>query len=137
MSDIGRLVLTRKVGEGVIIRTPEAEMLFTVARIGNNSVSLQFAPLGELALTPGSYPQPMLGGLTLQLDRIIKGCQVKMLFVGPKSVTVLRRELDPQVCEYECPGCGYRISAARRNRGGFDFDCSSCQNFTISQYRGV
>lgn len=133
----GRLILTRRKGESVEVFTADEHVKVTITDLGANWISGVTGAGLRLKLQRFNEPFDIGLGMTLQLKES-KPCQCKLAFHGPKSVTVLRSELRPKVpTALECPGCGHQVPLSKRAPGFFDFDCSGCQAFTISQYREV
>lgn len=130
-------MLTRRRGESIEIFTADEHRKLTVLSMHEQRVGFLTGDGDAFELQPGDEPRDLGLGMTL----VIKECragQCKMGFQGPRDVTVLRSELRPKpVTQLQCPGCGYRVPISARAPGRFDFDCSSCQAYTISQYLEV
>lgn len=136
------LSLTRKKGETVYISNARKVLKLTVIGMSPGHCSLVLDGGKPFKLSPGGQPFDLgLDGATVSYVRPTtrtRVAQVMLGFNGPKSVTFLRAEVSPGVKGFcACPGCGHRVTREQLLAARFDFDCSSCQQYPLSQFEDV
>lgn len=86
-----RLVLSRRVGESIVVH---GDKILTVDKIGNRLIVLRYDGTTHALAT--NYPPIDLGGGMLVDLADVGRSQIKLRFIGPKAVSVVRSELlDP------------------------------------------
>jgi sRNA-binding carbon storage regulator CsrA len=134
---ITRLVLTRRAAEGIEFYTAGEKFSLKVLSIFNHRVTCTVNEKRSFQLSRMAAPVSLPLGVTAQLITCSFG-QCKMVFMAPESVSILRSELKPRAStQVECPGCKLRKTKVEVAAAKFDFDCSGCREYTLSQYTEV